>query len=318
MLTSCVRATIATLALAAGAAGLHATAQAPIPEVIAPTRSQIAAGDFAAADATVRSFVAAQGWTPEALEALSWLSRGSLAASRLEPAIRYAYETERLALDALETRPLDQESHLPIALGAAIEVQAQVLARQGDLGTALRLLERNLDRFRTTSIRTRLQKNLHVLSLEGKPAPAYAIDEHVGPAPPTIAELKGRAVILFFWAHWCPDCKATAPVLAALQQKYRDQGLVIVGPTQRYGYVAGREPADAQTELRYMGSVQGEFYRDIDMTVPVSNDSFAGYGASTTPTLVLVDRDGIVRLYHPGRMTLEELEPHVRALLGLS
>lgn len=316
MLTTSVRSIAAVLFLAAWAGAIHAGAQAPPPNVIAPTRSQIAEGDFAAADASVRGFVTQHGWTPEALEALSWLGRGSLAASKLDQALRYAYETERLALEALQSRPLDEEAHLPIALGAAIEVQAQVLARQGDLGLALNVLERNLDRFKATSIRTRLQKNVHLLSLEGKPAPHYEISEHVGPRPPTIAELKGRPVILFFWAHWCPDCKATAPVLAALQQKYRDQGLVIVSPTQRYGYVAKREPADAETEMRYLAAVQAEFYGDIEMTVPVSNDSFAGYGASSTPTLVLVDREGIVRLYHPGRMTLEELEPHVRRVMG--
>ena len=40
---------------------------------------------------------------------------------------------------------------------------------------------------------------------------------------------------------------------------------------------------------------------------PVSEENFRNYGASTTPTLVLIDRAGIVRLYHPGAMTYEEL-----------
>jgi hypothetical protein len=39
------------------------------------------------------------------------------------------------------------------------------------------------------------------------------------------------------------------------------------------------------------------------------------YGVSTTPTLVLVDRAGIIRLYHPGRMTWEQLDPLVKALV---
>jgi thioredoxin-related protein len=40
---------------------------------------------------------------------------------------------------------------------------------------------------------------------------------------------------------------------------------------------------------------------------PLSEANFRNYGASTTPTLVLIDRNGIVRLYHPGAMTLDEL-----------
>ena len=48
------------------------------------------------------------------------------------------------------------------------------------------------------------------------------------------------------------------------------------------------------------------------MPVPVSAQNFLIYGCSTTPTLVLIDRSGIVRLYHPGAMTYEELA----AMLG--
>ena len=51
------------------------------------------------------------------------------------------------------------------------------------------------------------------------------------------------------------------------------------------------------------------------MSVPVSEESFKAWGASTTPTLALIDRLGIVRLYHPGRMTYEELAPKVVAVL---
>jgi thioredoxin-related protein len=48
------------------------------------------------------------------------------------------------------------------------------------------------------------------------------------------------------------------------------------------------------------------------MTVPVSEENFREWGASTTPTVVLIDRTGVVRLYHPGRMTYEELAAAVR------
>jgi thioredoxin-related protein len=50
--------------------------------------------------------------------------------------------------------------------------------------------------------------------------------------------------------------------------------------------------------------------------VPLSDTNHRRYGVSTTPTLVVVDREGVVRLYHPGRMTEEELEPLVRRLVG--
>ena len=49
--------------------------------------------------------------------------------------------------------------------------------------------------------------------------------------------------------------------------------------------------------------------------VPVSEENFKSYGASTMPTVVLVDRAGMVRLYHPGQMTLEQIEPHIKAIV---
>jgi thiol-disulfide isomerase/thioredoxin len=205
-----------------------------------------------------------------------------------------------------------------LALGASFEVQAQATAKQGDLGTALRVLTKSIETYKNTSIVARLQKNLNLLTLEGKPAPEYSTAEFIGTRPPTLASLRGKAVLLFFWAHWCPDCKGMASTLRDLQAEYRDQGFVLVAPTQRYGYVAKRAPAQADVEMKYMREVLNEFYKDVDWTIPVSEQLFTNYGASTTPTIVMVDRAGIVTMYHPGQMTRAELEPQIRKALGTS
>ncbi|MDP1570506.1 MAG: TlpA family protein disulfide reductase [Vicinamibacterales bacterium] len=306
-------AAVALMLVGTVAAPLHA--QAPAPNPIPEVRALIAKSDIPGAERVLRAFLAEHGPTPQGLEALSWLGRGSLAAGELDEALNYAYETERMAVAALASRPLDEEPHLPIALGAAIEVQAQTLARQEQLSTAIRVLERAVDGYGATSIRTRLFKNINLLSLEGKSAPEYLTAEYVGRRPPSLRELKGKAVLLFFWAHWCPDCKAMAPTLTALQEAYGDAGLVVVAPTQRYGYVAGRAPAEADVEMRYIAQVLAESYPGLDVPVPVSAESFSNFGSSTTPTLVLVDRTGVVTLYNPGRMTREALEPHVKRAL---
>jgi len=89
-----------------------------------------------------------------------------------------------------------------------------------------------------------------------------------------------------------------------------------VGPTQRYGYVEGGEEAPRDAELRYIETVRAKYYAGIPrMTVPVSEENFKAWGASTTPTLALIDRLGIVRLYNPGRMSYDELAPKVASIL---
>jgi hypothetical protein len=62
--------------------------------------------------------------------------------------------------------------------------------------------------------------------------------------------------------------------------------------------------------------VRRQYYAQLaGMPVPVSAHNFEAYGASTTPTVVLVDRAGVVRFYHPGAVTELELTARVQALL---
>ncbi len=123
-----------------------------------------------------------------------------------------------------------------------------------------------------------------------------------------LSALRGKPVLLFFWAHWCPDCKQEEHLLAQIRQEYAPRGLVIIAPTQRYGYVARGEEAGPAEELKYIDEVRKKFYADLlSVPAPVSEENFKNYGASTTPTLVILDRRGIVRVYHPGVMTLDEL-----------
>jgi cytochrome c biogenesis protein CcmG/thiol:disulfide interchange protein DsbE len=293
-----------------------ALAQQP-RNIITEVRELIAKDDFAAAEKTLVAYFNESGTTPDGLEALSWLGRGALARKNYDEANRFATQTYGLALEALKMREMDAEPRLPIAIGAAIEVQAHVMAAKGDRSEAVYFLQRELEEYKDTSIRTRIQKNIHLLSLEGRPAPAYDVSEYIGPTrPPTLASLRGKPVMLFLWAHWCGDCKSMSKTLAELGAAYKDKGFTIVAPTQRYGYVAKRAPADPATELAYIGDIAKEFYGNVDWTVPVNNDSFASYGSSTTPTIVLIDRQGIVRLYHPGQMTRAELEPHIKSLVA--
>ena len=290
-------------------------ASAAWANVIGDVRAAIAQNNFSLGDSYIQQYRTEHGVTPEMLEALSWLGRGALAAKQLDKAEAYAKETQRLSLEELKKRSLDAEPHLPIALGAAIEVQAQVLNERGERNEGVALLRQELATYRNTSIRTRIQKNIHLLSLEGKAAPPLDEREFLGSKPAPLASLKGKPVVLFFWAHWCPDCKQEGPILAQLRKEYASKGLVIVAPTQHYGYVARGETAGPAEELKYIDEVRHKFYPDLlNAPAPVSEENFKNYGASTSPTLVLIDRQGIVRLYHPGKMTLEELRAALNKL----
>jgi len=275
------------------------------PSLVREVRAAIAQKDFARAETRVRDYRKQRGVTAEMVEALSWMGRGALAEKHLDQAEAYAQETHKLSLEQLKGRKLDDDKHLPLALGAAIEVEAQVMSARGERFAAVGFLNKELAAYRATSIRTRIQKNIHLLSLEGRPAPRLE-----GVTLPA-----GKPVLLFFWAHWCPNCKGMAPSLARLKQLYGGKGLVIVAPTQHYGYTRRGQDATPAEEDNYIGEVWREQYGGASgVSTPIGEENFRSYGASTTPTLVLVDSKGVVRMYHPGDMSYQELEPRVRQL----
>jgi thiol-disulfide isomerase/thioredoxin len=276
--------------------------------IVADVRAALADDNFKKAESILQQFRKQNGATPEWIEAYSWLGRGALARKRYDQAEAYAAETRRLCMEALKKRKLDDEPRLPIALGASIEVQGQLLAGRGQRSEGVSFLQKELAAWKETSMRARIQKNIHLLSLVGQTPPPLEISEWLGPKPQSLSSLHGKAVLLFFWAHWCPDCKYQAPILAQLRDKYGPKGLIIVGPTQRYGYTARGEDATPQQEKVYIDQIRKEHYAGLaEMPVPLSEENFKMWGCSSTPTLVLLDRKGLVRMYHPGKMTYEEL-----------
>jgi thiol-disulfide isomerase/thioredoxin len=285
--------------------------------IIEDVRATLAQNNFSSAETQLNSYRGKYGVTPEYVEAYSWMGRGALAAREYDQSAAYARQTKALALELLKQRPLDSEPHLPIALGAAFEVESQVLAARGQRTQAIAVLQSALQTYGNTSIRARLQKNVNLLSFEGKPAPAIRAAQFLGSKPPTLAQLKGSPVLLFFWAHWCGDCKAEAPIITQLRTEFASQGLTVVGPTRLYGYTAQVENAAPSDELSYIDLVRHHFYAGLlDMPVPISKYNFDVYGASTTPTLVLLDRAGKVAMYHPGALPYDQLKAEIEKVVA--
>ncbi len=275
-------------------------------------RTLIATHNLPAAEQAVR-FASP---TPDRAAALSWIARAHFDAHQLDQADQYAEQARKASLELLRTRKLDADPWLPTALGASIEVHAQVMTARGERTEAVAFLKEQIAAYGATSIGERLRKNLNLLSLEGKPAPALDVTQWIGAQPKALAALRGHPVLLFFWAHWCSDCKAEGPILASLMQKYGPKGLAVVAPTKLYGYVAGGEDAAPAVEKQYIELVRQKFYPMLaNVPAPMSAANFLAYGSSTTPTLVLIDSAGIVRYYHPGNAPEAELSTRIEKLL---
>jgi thiol-disulfide isomerase/thioredoxin len=290
--------------------------QPPTPAITANVMRALKVGDLDTAEGLAAQFRRANGDTPEALQAMGWVARGELAAHQIDKASATASEILKSAQVALSSRTMDAEPYLPLAIGTAYEVQAEAMFARSKRVQAIQLLQTALAKWRETSLEFRLQKNINLMTLQGRPMPLLRASEWIGNSRATPTVWSGKVLLLFFWAHWCADCKADAPVVAKLGNEMKARGLVIVTPTRRYGYTFDDDHALPAKETPFITKVFERYYSQIPAAgVPLDAGNFKRFGASTTPTIVLVDRRGIVRLYHPGLMTEEELRGAIEPLL---
>ena len=254
----------------------------------------------------------------EWLEAMSWVGRAGAIAGDWNQAADYSERTLKGCEHLLESRALDADPNGPlsIATGAAIETLGKFYDAMGDRGQAVAFLRERLQRYANTSIATRLNKNLLLLDLAGKPMPTLDTSEWLGQRRFEAADLADNVTLFFFWAHWCEDCAAQKPVLLQLQRRFRSKGFRVVAPTRLYGYVKRGDGASPDVERTHIekGSVADHPLLS-NVPVPISAKNFVEFGVSTTPTLVLVDRQGVVRLYNPGFMEEEALAERITKLL---
>ncbi len=157
-------------------------------------------------------------------------------------------------------------------------------------------------------------------SLIGQAAPGLEILEVLGDGVKSIEALKGRVVLLDFFATWCLPCRQTIPWLAGMREKRGEAGLTVLGVTEYYGYgwLDGetRENLSKTQEL----DLHRKFRESMKINYPVilTADKEGGekYGVLGIPGLFLIDRKGVVRKVEVGAGDHGELEKVIGELLA--
>jgi peroxiredoxin len=120
--------------------------------------------------------------------------------------------------------------------------------------------------------------------------------------PIRLADLRGKAVWLNFWASWCPPCQSETPILRSIDQQYRDRGLAIIGVQVQQIVDDGRKYATTYS-LRYRigADVAGDIYRE--------------YKVFALPTQFFIGTDGVVRQVVNGPLDQVSAAAYVESIL---
>ncbi|MDR6490547.1 thiol-disulfide isomerase/thioredoxin [Paraburkholderia terricola] len=141
------------------------------------------------------------------------------------------------------------------------------------------------------------------------PAPEFTgIDTWLNSEPLTLQQLRGKVVLVDFWTYTCINCIHTLPYVKSWNQKYKDQGLAVIGVhTPEYPFE--RSTDNVKTAIKRFG-----------ITYPVAQDNeyatWSAYHNQYWPALYLIDKKGQVVYTHFGEGDYAETESAIKALLA--
>ncbi len=137
----------------------------------------------------------------------------------------------------------------------------------------------------------------------GKPAPDFTLPRADG-TPLSLSSLRGKCVLLDFWASWCKPCRRENPRMAALYRKYRDKGFTILGVS------LDEDPAAWAAAVK----ADGLIWPQLSDGKGFDTEAARSYGVVAIPHTVLIDTAGVIR----GQMLFgDELDRRIADLLGV-
>jgi thiol-disulfide isomerase/thioredoxin len=150
------------------------------------------------------------------------------------------------------------------------------------------------------AVTQQLKKREKHYKLLGEPAPELGeVDRWFPGRKTTLEGLRGKVVLLDFWATWCAPCFDAFPHLSEWNEEYKADGLYILGLTRYYGMAEGFV-VDHENEIAFLERFKRARKLDYDFAVTTDQTIQRAYGALSLPTAVIIDRKGVIRYIEAG------------------